>query len=105
MKSCVMSRLHCRAACTWHRDRSQDRLDLGPIRLVLWRQLECLAQRLLGLVDEEARAIGGDLEEHTAGLPEVDRLEVLPVDHGSDTQRMPQDTAPELELMGGIGGP
>src|SRR5947209_16269392 len=31
------------------------------------------------LVDREARRQGGDLEQHAAGLPEVDRLEVIAI--------------------------
>ena len=36
------------------------------------------------LVDGEAGRVGGDLEQHPAGLAEVDRLEVLPVEDLGD---------------------
>jgi hypothetical protein len=34
-----------------------------------------------GLVHREAGRVGGDLEQHAARLAEIDRVEVLPVDH------------------------
>ena len=43
------------------------------------RQREALAERLERLVDEEARAVGGDLEQDPVGHAEVDRAEVLAV--------------------------
>ena len=54
--------------------------------LVLRRQLEMRAELGLGLVGSEARRVGRDLEQDAAGLAEVDRLEVLPVDHGRDVE-------------------
>ena len=61
-------------------DRSQVRFDLAAQVLVVGRQRELLAEVLERLVDGEARAHRGDLEEDAAGLAEVDRLEVEAVD-------------------------
>jgi hypothetical protein len=55
-------------------------LELLAARLVLRRQLERLAERLQRLVVLEADVAAGELEEHAAGLAEVDRVEVLAVD-------------------------
>src|SRR5947207_8582489 len=49
--------------------------------LVARRQRQPLAERLERLVDREAGADRGDLEENAARLPEVDRAEVEAVDH------------------------
>ncbi len=48
--------------------------------LVIGRQRELLAEVLEGLVDREAGAQRGDLEEDAARLAEVDRAEVEAVD-------------------------
>src|SRR2546430_5259418 len=63
-------------------DGRQVESQVFPTVLVLRRQLEAGAQLIGRLVDRETRFVGRDLEEHTAGLPEVDRVEVLVVDHG-----------------------
>ena len=73
--------VHCAVAVARVDDRAQVRLDLGAQVLVVGRQRELLAEVLERLVDGEARAQGGDLEEHPARLAEVDRLEVEAVDH------------------------
>ena len=62
-------------------NRRQYRLDLGAMRLVLWRQHQALAEVLDGLIDREAGRIRRQLEEHAARLPEVDRVEVVAIDH------------------------
>ena len=62
-------------------DRPQPRLDLVAQVLVVGRQRELLAQMLERLVDGEAGAERGDLEQHPARLAEVDRAEVEAVDH------------------------
>ena len=49
------------------------------MRLEEARQLQMLAERLDRLVDGEAGDVGGDLEQHAAGLAEVDRAEVVAV--------------------------
>ena len=59
----------------------QVRFDLGPHVLEVGRQRELLPQVLERLVDGESRAQRRDLEEHAAGLAEVDRFEVEAVDH------------------------
>src|SRR5262245_43517467 len=61
-------------------------LDLGAARLVPGRQLERGAERLLGLVDGEARAVGRDLEQDAARLAEIDRVEIVAVDLGGRRQ-------------------
>jgi hypothetical protein len=69
-----------------HPDRRQDALDVRPAPLVAGRQLEARAELVQGLVGGEARRVGRDLEQDAAGLAEVDRVEVLPVDHGRDVE-------------------
>ena len=48
----------------------------------------------------EIRWIGSDLEEHAAGLAEVDGLEVLPVQHRRDIEAQGQNGLPPSELLG-----
>src|SRR5687767_6612911 len=62
-------------------ERLHGRLDLRPQLLEPRRDRQLLAERLERLVDREAGARGGQLEQHAARLAEVDRLEVVPVDH------------------------
>ena len=50
-------------------------------RLVAGRQLQRLTELRRVLVPVEAGFVGGDLEEHAAGGAEVDRPEVITVDH------------------------
>src|SRR6266567_6660224 len=57
----------------WDDDRGQVELEVLAVALRLRRQLEAAAQGLRRLVDGEAGPVGGDLEEHAARLPEVDR--------------------------------
>src|SRR6185436_7609508 len=62
-------------------ERLHRRLDLRAQLLEPRRDRQLLAERLERLVDREARARGGQLEQHAARLTEVDRLEVVAVDH------------------------
>src|SRR5215213_238686 len=62
-------------------ERAHRRLDLLTELLELRRDRELLAERLERLIDREARAGGGQLEQDAARLAEVDRLEVVTVDH------------------------
>src|SRR5918999_1810376 len=67
----------------WVLERPHRRLDLRPAVLEERRDRELLAERLERLVDREAGRAGGDLEQHAARLAEVDRAEVVAVDHRS----------------------
>src|SRR6266849_3606357 len=58
----------------------QRALDLGAPFFVPRRQLERGAEARLGLVEREARILGRDLEQHAAGLAEIDRAEIAAVD-------------------------
>ena len=85
-------------------DRAQVRFDLGPQVLVVGRQRELLAEVLERLVDGEARAERGDLEEDAARLAEVDRAEVEAVDHrGRLRAGRDRPLAPLLVLVHGRG--
>src|SRR5579883_2936369 len=54
--------------------------DAFADRFQPWRQLQCRSQRVRGLVDQKSGTVGRDFEEHTAGLSEVNRPEVLAID-------------------------
>ena len=60
-------------------DLRQCALDPRAMRLEEAGKLELFAEMLDGLVDRESRPVGRDLEQHTAGLAEVDRPEVAAV--------------------------
>ena len=60
--------------------RGEDRLDPLAVRLELRRQDDHRAELLERHVDGEAGPVVGDLEQHAAGLAEVDRVEVVAVD-------------------------
>src|SRR4051794_28549600 len=65
---------------TWVGQRGELRLDLLPVRLQLRRQDHLRPEFLERHVDGEAWAVVGDLEQHSAGLAEVDRVEVVTID-------------------------
>src|SRR5207244_4470024 len=84
------------------RQRGQDALEFVAHVLEVRRQAEPLAERFDRLVGGEAGAAErSDLEQDTARLAEVDRLEVEPVD---DRRRLPAGgdhaLAPLLLLVG-----
>src|SRR5215217_2013495 len=58
------------------------------------------AQLAGGLIDGEAGSIGGDLIQHAAWLPEVHRVEVLSIHHGSYAQTLGLDCRTSLQLLG-----
>src|SRR3712207_9330531 len=70
------------------RDLEPGELALDEDALVLEprRQAEGAAEALDGLVRGEPRAVRRDLEQHAAGLPEVDGVEVAPVQDRKSTR-------------------
>src|SRR4051794_6320925 len=62
------------------RQRRELRLDLRAVGLELRRQDHLRPELLQRHVDREAGAVVRDLEEHSARLAEVDRVEVVAVD-------------------------
>src|SRR5216683_2272420 len=85
-------------------DGRQVELQVLAPPFVLRRQLERRAERLGRLVDGEAWLVGGDLKQHAARLAEIDRSEVLALDHGRHvTTGLDQHLAP-VELMRVVGG-
>ena len=65
------------------------RLDRRAPALEEGRQRQPLAERLQRLVDGEAGAVGGDLEEDAVRLAEVERAEVVAVDLAARAARRP----------------
>ena len=72
--------------------RRQAALDLRRVRLEPRRQDDDRAELLERDVDREAGRVVGDLEQHAAGLAEVDRVEVVAVDDAAvrDAGRLQQ---------------
>jgi hypothetical protein len=64
-----------------HAQRRQRRFDRAACALVLGRQHQAPAETGCRLVDREARAVGGELEQHPARLAEVDGAKVGAIDH------------------------
>src|SRR6266404_8577859 len=64
----------------------KQRLDLEAARFKPLRKLERLAERLCGFVDCKSRRIGCDLEQHTARLAEIHRMEIIAIDYRSDVE-------------------
>src|ERR1700730_2976939 len=85
-------------------DRRQVELEVLPPALVLGRQLEGRAEGLGCFVHGEAGLVGCDLEEDPSRLPEIDRVEVLPVDdRGNLAAGLHQLLSPG-QLLGVVGG-
>src|SRR6185312_3006876 len=73
--------------------------------LVVGRQRQLFAEVLERLVDGEAGADRGDLEQHAARLAEVDRLEVEAVDDRRRVRAALGDAALPLLVLLGRRGP
>ena len=67
-------------------DFGQGFFDSGVVLRKPGWELECFSEMLDRLVECEARWIGCDLKEHTAGFSNVDGAEVGAVEHGCDVQ-------------------
>ena len=78
------SRLGCRRGGARVRERRQRALELRAQVLVLGREPQRLTEVVGRLVYGEAGRRGGDLEQDALRLTEVDRVEVVAVDHGRD---------------------
>src|SRR5256885_11407657 len=79
---CVTPCLPSSGCLPWIWEWCQVGLHLLAQVLERRRQRQTLAEVLLRLVGRKARADGGDLEQDSARLPEIDRAEVEAVDHG-----------------------
>src|SRR6266851_7245440 len=85
-------------------DGRQVELQVLAPPFVLRRQLKRRTKRLGGLVDGKAWLVRGDLKQDAAGLAEIDRSEVLALDHGCHVAPgLDQHLAP-VELVRIIGG-
>src|SRR6187455_547771 len=82
------------------RQRWQYALERRPLPLVLLRQHQLLAEVVRRLVDRKSRRISGDLEQHTARLSIVNRVEVVPIDDGRDVVADSGQLAAPLQLLG-----
>src|SRR5437868_6363954 len=80
-------------------DDGEPGLDPLPIRLLPGGELQRLSQRGERLVHGEPRLDGRQLEEHPAGLPEVDRLEVVPIQHLGHFVAQSDELLPEAALL------
>lgn len=66
------------------RQRHEGTLDSRAARFVLAGQFERSAQRVERFIDGKAGGVGCDLEDDAAWDLEIDRVEVVAVDHGRD---------------------
>ncbi len=74
----------------------------ATVRFQPWRQDEAFAKPRRIFVDREARAVGCELEQHSAGLLEVDRLEPETIDDRRRMRSCALDTRPDGLLMLGV---
>src|SRR5207248_155920 len=84
----------------WIGQRRQACLDLLTTILEERREDDSRPELLDGAVDREARPVVGDLEQHPAGLAEVDRVEGVAVD---DRRRAHLGLAERLEPLRVLG--
>ena len=69
---------------------------------VLGRQLQRLAEMRGVLVAVEARLVGGDLEQHAARRAEIDRPEIVAVDHRRHLVAGVHQRLAHFELLGAV---
>ena len=81
------------------RQRRQRPFNRGALRFEPRRQDERLSEVRRLLVHREAGAIGGEFEQHAAGLPEVHRLEPEAIDHRRRVGAAGIDPRPDLGLV------
>src|SRR4051812_26937474 len=94
LRSCRSAPL---ASHVWQ--RRQRPLDLVAVLLERRRQRQALAQRTGILVDRDPRPHGGELEQHSRGLAEVDGLEVEPVDDRRRARAGPGHACPPFLVV------
>src|SRR5688500_13881678 len=73
------------------------------LRLQPWRKNQLLAERCYVFVGGEARSIGRELEQHSAWLEEIHRLEPEPIDDFSWTSPRAIDSVAHFQLRRVIG--
>src|SRR5690606_6098808 len=73
--------------------------QIGAKMLVLARKLERLAEMPRILVAVESGLVGGDLEQHASRSAEVDRPEIVPVDHWRHLVACLQQRTTYLKLL------
>src|SRR5438067_1092366 len=81
-----------------HDNRRQYLVEAVAPHLEPGRQAEGGAKLFGRLVHGEAGTVGRDLEQHPAGLPVVDRLEVPALDHRRHVPPCPQQEIPPGDL-------
>src|SRR5688572_14914547 len=86
-------------------DRHELLFDLLPLVLEEWRQDQLLAQCAGVLIDRESWAERRDLEQHTAGLAEIDRTEPEAVDDWSRPRAMLDHLIAPALVVVHLGGP
>src|SRR4051794_10117904 len=77
-------------------------LELGAQMLMLPGQLQRLTKVRRILVAVEARLVGGDLEQHATRRPEIDREEVVAIDHRSELVSSIEQRVAHFELGGTV---
>ena len=75
-------------------DRDEFLFDVAALRLQPVWDAEFFAEGFDGLIEGKSRRVRGEFEEHAAGLTEIDRMEIGPVEDGSDVQMLGEDLAP-----------
>src|ERR1700730_567011 len=101
-KTLSVSRTPCRSGR--YDDGRKVELQVFPPSLVLGRQLQRRAERLGRLVHRESRLVVGDLEQYATGLAEIDRAEILALDHGRDVAPGLDQNVTPVQLMRIVGG-
>src|SRR6266487_4682343 len=82
---------------------SQIFFDLLPVRLQEGWKGQTFTQMCWIFVGRETRAVGSNFEKHSSRLPEVDRVEVEPVDDGRHRADLPGDLLSPLQLFRIVG--
>src|SRR5438132_13891622 len=83
----------------WHTEPGQAGREGLTLRFQPRRQPELRAKDVTGLINREAGIVGRDLEQHAAGLAEVDRPEIPAVPHRAHAQPLFEDL-PAPPLLG-----
>src|SRR5690349_6514808 len=94
-----------RECCSWlsscslrKRQGRQQRLKLRADGLVHGRQLQVTSQLFQWLVHHKAWPVGSDLEQDPAGLVEIHRVEVFPIDYRCDRKSLRLDLGTLFQL-------
>src|SRR4029077_12869839 len=80
-------------------DRRQHALDLGPMLLVLRRQLQSVTEILGRFVNRKSGPVGGNFKQNPSRFAEIDGVKVKTIDHWRHVQAKSDNSRAPFQLL------